>query len=196
MDRSIQQELFGHSTTVTSSAFGLSPDILFTGGLDGRIMFWKKGAPPPVEPPKPSIDTSSKPVVSNPPEHKDIVMSETNIPKVISGRTVISDQKVDVTSPDLTIYVYDNSYLDGDTMSLFFNGRWILDHYGVTKKKQPVELKLTPNTNNYLVLFANNLGKSPPNTAAIEFNDGKTVRMFKLSSDLKSCSAINFYYKK
>jgi hypothetical protein len=80
-------------------------------------------------------------------------------------------------------------------MSLFFNGNWIMDHYGVTKKKQEIQLNFSPNTNNYLVLFANNLGKSPPNTAAIEFDDGKSLRFFKLSSDLKTCSAINFYYK-
>ena len=81
-------------------------------------------------------------------------------------------------------------------MSLFFNGKWVLDHYGVTKKKHPIQLNLVPNTNNYLVLFANNIGKSPPNTAAIEFDDGNSKRFFNLSSDLKSCSAINFYYKK
>ena len=123
-------------------------------------------------------------------------MTETNIPEIISGRKVISDLKIEINSPGLTIRVFDNSYLDGDTISLFFNGEWILDHFGVTKKKQPVQLNFVPNTNNYLVLFANNMGKTPPNTAVIEFDDGISKKVFRLSSDLKSCSSINFFYKK
>lgn len=195
-DRAILQELFAHSSTVTSTSFGLSSDILFTGGLDKKIIFWRMGAPAPAVV-KPPVDTAKKIVqrpVAKPKE--DVVINAANIPEYISGRKVISTERVEVNAPDMSIFVYDNSYVDGDTMSLFFNGSWILDHYGVTKKKQLVQLNFTPNTNNYLVLFANNLGKSPPNTAAIEFNDGKSMRFFKLSSDLKSCSAINFYYKK
>lgn len=201
LERSMMQELFSHTSAVTSSVFGLSNDILYTGSKDKSIIQWRFGepeikpviTPPPVQTP---ADTVKKPLVVKPPSaNSQIVMTSDNIPEYIAGRKVLTSVKVEVDKPSLSIYVYDNSYVDGDTMSLFFNGTWILDHYGVTKKKQLVELKFTPNTNNYLVLFANNLGKSPPNTAAIEFDDGKTMRFFKLSSDLKSCSAINFYYK-
>jgi WD40 repeat protein len=200
MQRTILQELFSHTKAVSSSCFGTSDDELYTGSLDGNIILWKKGAPPPIAPVIPLItvqeqNKSETVVVVPKPVISDVVMSAENVPKIISGRNVISNQKFEINSPQLTIYVYDNSYLDGDTMSLFFNGTWILDHYGVTKQKHPLELKLTPNTNNYLVLFANNLGKTPPNTAAIEFDDGKSKHFFKLSSDLKSCSAINFFYK-
>ena len=199
MERTILQELFSHTNTVTSTCFGENNEILFTGGLDGKIILWKKGAPPP---PDSLVQQKQMPESIHPeikttqPEKAQIIMTEKNIPKIIAGRKVISDLKINIDAPVLTIYVFDNSYIDGDTMSLFFNGTWILDHYGVTKEKQPVQLNLVPNTNNYLVLFANNLGKSPPNTAAIEFDDGKTKRLFRLSSDLKKCSAINFYYKK
>ncbi len=194
MERKISQELFSHSKTVTSSCFGLTNDYLFTGSSDGSIKLWKKGAPPPPIIKEVAVVQDSVPQV--PTENKSVEMTLENIPKFISGRKVISDVKINVNSSDLKIYVYDNSYIDGDTMSLFFNGKWILDHYGVTKQKQEVNLKLTPNTNNFLVLFANNLGKSPPNTAAIEFNDGTTKKIFRLSSDLKTCSAINFFYSK
>lgn len=199
MERTISQELFSHTNTVTSSCFGENDNVIYTGSLDGKIILWKKGdlPSPPVQPveTKPIIDSvrADKPMV---PVNSDIQMTETNIPKIILGRNVVSDLKIEVSTSEITISVFDNSTIDGDTMSLFFNGSWILDHFGVTKKKQPVVLKLVPNTNNYLVLFANNLGKSPPNTAVIEFDDGKSKRLFRLSSDLKNCSAINFYYKK
>lgn len=199
LKKTIVQELFSHTNTVTSTCFGSSNDFIFTGGLDGKIILWKKGAPAftdTLSQLNPIHDSTQSEIKLTPPIKNEIIMTETNIPKIISGRKVVSDLKIDVETPVINVYVYDNSYLDGDTMSLFFNGTWVLDHYGVTKIKQAVQLNLVPNTNNYLVLFANNLGKSPPNTAAIEFDDGKNKRIFKLSSDLKNCSAINFYFKK
>ena len=199
LKKTIVQELFSHTNTVTSTCFGSSNDFIFTGGLDGKIILWKKGAPAFTDTLSQLNlihDSTQSEIKLTPPIKNEIIMTETNIPKIISGRKVVSDLKIDVETPVINVYVYDNSYLDGDTMSLFFNGTWVLDHYGVTKIKQAVQLNLVPNTNNYLVLFANNLGKSPPNTAAIEFDDGKNKRIFKLSSDLKNCSAINFYFKK
>ncbi len=201
MERNIQQELFSHTASVTSTIFGLSKDVVYTGSLDKSLIQWRFGEPPP-EPVKPVVQAPVQPEIKKVEEvkppvvvNKDVIMTAGNIPEYITGRKVLSTMKVEIDKPSLNVYVYDNSYVDGDTMSLFFNGTWILDHYGVTKKKQLIELNFVPNTNNYLVLFANNMGKSPPNTAAIEFDDGRTVRFFKLSSDLKTCSAINFFYK-
>ena len=204
-DRKIEQELFGHQGVVTCSEFGNDEHTLYTGSLDGTIIVWKNNAPETLtETPKPvlkpepvqvahdSTPLPQPPVVPVP----NVVMTESNIPKIINGRKVIQSETIEVSDPDLTIYVFDNSSIDGDTMSLFFNGEWLLDHYGVTKAKKAIKLNFKPNTNNFLVLFANNLGKSPPNTAAILFSNGKTNRFVKLSSDLKTCSALNFVYKK
>ncbi len=200
----ISQELFGHEDKVTCSAFGINEKSLFTASLDGSVILWEYRdkpldqvfTPAPLQQKAPELipplQIAAVPEATAVPE---VIMKEENTPSVIQGRKVIGTEKVEVTSPSITIYVYDNSYMDGDTMSLFFNGVWILDHYGVTKKKRAVELQFKPNTNNYLVLFANNLGKSPPNTAAVEIDNGKSKRIFRLSSDLKSCSAINFIYK-
>lgn len=202
-DRSILQELFGHQSIVTSSEFGSDESILYTGSLDGCLIQWKKSLPTPsITPPPPPAAMPVAPAAATPqilpPEPKvpEVIMTEQNIPKVIQGRKVIQSETIELNSPTLVVYVYDNSFIDGDTMSIFFNGEWLLDHYGVTKTKKAITLEFKPNTNNFLVLFANNLGKSPPNTAAILFSDGKTQRFVKLSSDLKTCSALNFIYKK
>ncbi|MFM7217716.1 MAG: WD40 repeat domain-containing protein, partial [Bacteroidota bacterium] len=125
-----------------------------------------------------------------------VKMEAGNKPSLIGGREVRQAGTIELNAAEVTIYVFDNSYIDGDTMSLYFNDEWILDHYGVTKSKKPVKLTFNENTNNYLVLFANNLGKTPPNTAAIQFFDGKSERFFRLSSDLNTCSALNFIYRK
>ncbi|TAH43731.1 MAG: hypothetical protein EYC69_01765 [Bacteroidetes bacterium] len=201
----IKQELFGHKGKVNCSVFGEDEKSLFTASADNSVIQWTYSELPPIQTLIPA-PTQSIPAVLQKPlaiaEIKDsiisvpdVIMTVENTPIMIQGRNVIGTEQVEVSSPSLTIFVYDNSYVDGDTMSLYFNGKWILDHYGVTKKKMPVDLQFKANTNNFLVLFANNLGKSPPNTAAVEINDGQRKRIFRLSSDLKSCSAINFIYK-
>lgn len=198
LEKQILQELFSHKDKVTSAAFGITDDILFTGSLDKTIIKWQKGTdkPPVIQKPitKQEVKIEPTPIPNAVPS--DVKMATENVPEIIKGRKVLSTEKIEVNVSQLKIYVYDNSYIDGDTMSLFFNGQWIVDHYGVTKKKHEVQLNFIENTNNYLVLFANNLGKSPPNTAAIEFDDGKRKYFYRLSSDLKTCSAINFFYKK
>lgn len=198
--KEIVQELFLHKGTVTSSIFGLTEDILFTGSLDGSVIKWEKGnvkSDSTFQQPIPKLLPSVvAPISIIPPTPSGIRMSEGNIPSIIYGRNISSTELIQVNAPTIKVYVYDNNYIDGDTMSLFFNGNWIVDHYGVTKKKHEISLNLMENTNNYLVLFANNLGKSPPNTAALEFDYNGKKYIYKLSSDLKTCSAINFFYKK
>ena len=199
-NKEIVQELFLHKDAVTSSIFGINEDILYTGSLDGSIIKWQKGNVKPdstFQQPTPKILPAlaeSPPVIL--PTKSDIKMDPGNIPAIIYGRSISSTELIQVNAPTIKVYVYDNNYIDGDTMSLFFNGTWIIDHYGVTKKKHEISLNLIENTNNYLVLFANNLGKSPPNTAALEFDYNGKKYIYKLSSDLKTCSAINFFYKK
>ncbi|MEY4594509.1 MAG: hypothetical protein RIQ47_919 [Bacteroidota bacterium] len=218
--KEVAQELFGHKSTVTNATFGKSDALLFTGSKDGTIKIWKDpvkkiSLPEPVidkdttfvsptNEPILATDSSSNQIViekeksdsiktSNTPEVSKL---EDNTPLLIGGRQVFQAGTIQISSPEVTIYVFDNSTIDGDTMSLYFNDEWILDHYGVTKSKKPIQLTFRENSNNYMVMFANNLGKTAPNTAAIQFFDGKSERYFRLSSDLSRCSSLNFIYKK
>jgi len=204
-EKSFDYELFGHPGTVTACAFGMNETTIFTGDEYGNLIAWKKDSlrqvteekvikkNPEPELPKPALETpkvSPSSIVS-----PNVIMSEQNIPKVIEGRNVLKTENFNVSDSILLISVFDNSYIDGDTLSLYFNGSWILYHYGVLKMKKEIRLSLKPGTNNFLVLFANNLGKTPPNTAVISFRDGKRDHIVRLSSDLHSCSAVNFIFK-
>lgn len=212
-DRTVFQELFAHTNTVTCAAFGANDRSLFTCGLDGYLIKWEKSektkntnlTPEAVLPVTPKQEEEKPATVTTPPvaektkvdstPNTDVKMTEQNNPSSIKGRKVVRAKDLEVHNSKLKIFVFDNSFIDGDTMSLFFNGTLILNNYGVMKKKKEIILQLIPNTNNYLVLFANNLGKNPPNTAAVEIIDGNNKKIFRISSDMQSCSAINFIYK-
>jgi WD40 repeat protein len=209
-DRNVIQELFGHADVVTDFAFCCNDETLFTASKDKTIDIWKHDLL--VESSRFYADTirTQKTVITAAQTEKstsaNFIQIDTTLPKIISdistiptmvgGRKVELTTTIEISDTTLDIFVFDNSTIDGDIMSLCFNNQWIISNYEVTKSKRKITIRLNQNSNNYLVLFANNLGKTPPNTAAISFFQKKKERIFMLKSDLKSCSAINFIYKK
>jgi hypothetical protein len=93
----------------------------------------------------------------------------------------------------VTITLYDNGEIDGDSVSLYLNGELLLQHLKLTA--QPKILTITIDKSlpvNKLLLFAENLGRLPPNTALMEVTiRGKTYDLF-LSTDYKRNASVEF----
>jgi hypothetical protein len=111
------------------------------------------------------------------------------INKVISS-IVVNDRKI-------TLNVYDNGTIDGDSVTIFYNGRIIMSHKRLSDKPLLIDLTLDENTNLHsIVLFAENLGSIPPNTALIIFTTSSGKRYELLSSATLSQNAeLIFEYK-
>jgi hypothetical protein len=91
------------------------------------------------------------------------------------------------------IALYDNGEIDGDSISLYLNNELLLQHYKLTAEAKvllvPIDKSLPVNR---LVLFAENLGRLPPNTALMEVTvHGKTYELF-LSTDYKKNASVEF----
>jgi len=174
-----QQTLTGHTDVVRNFLFWKNDSILVTGGYDGKIMYWGYEVPK---------DTT--PIIT------DVVFTDNNIPVTIKDRTVELQSTVTVTETEFDIEIYDRSVVDGDSISLNLNGEWILQEYMVVKSKLKLHVKINPNaTNNYLIMYAHNLGEISPNTAAVQLVIGGKEYRLTLSSDLKKSGALNFAYK-
>jgi hypothetical protein len=104
-------------------------------------------------------------------------------------REVVLSESVEVQSTHLTIAVWDNQEIDGDSVSVFFNGLMVLEKFALSKRPGVFEVTLSKGAN-VLTLFAHNLGITPPNTAAIAIDDGKARQTRVLSSNLHKCGAI------
>lgn len=96
---------------------------------------------------------------------------------------------VEVRSTHLRILVWDNQFVDGDSVSVFFNQAPLMEHFVLSKIPGEFEIDLQGGAN-ILTLLAHNLGKVPPNTAAITIDDGKTRQTRVLSSTLHTCGAL------
>lgn len=172
------QTLTGHTDLVRNFLWWNSDSILVTAGYDGQIKFWG------YEKPKDTI-----PVII------DVVFAENNIPVSIKDRNVELQSTITVSQPEFDIEIWDRSVVDGDSISLNLNGNWVLQEYMVVKEKLKIHVKVNPNSvNNYLILYAHNLGTISPNTAAVQvLIDGKEYKI-TLTSDLKKSGALNFSY--
>lgn len=80
--------------------------------------------------------------------------------------------KMDLKNEKLILEVWDNSNIDGDTISVYFNGEPIFLSHGLTAQKERIELTLKPGENTLLV-EALNEGSISPNTAAFMLRNGR-----------------------
>jgi hypothetical protein len=78
-----------------------------------------------------------------------------------------------VETDSIRITLFDNGYIDGDTVSIFYNKVPIIKKQGLSAEGQNFYLVLDSTQKEHeLSMFAENLGKVPPNTALMVINDG------------------------
>ncbi|MEO1448630.1 MAG: hypothetical protein AAFV07_03830 [Bacteroidota bacterium] len=106
-------------------------------------------------------------------------------PRRIFNRSVRSQEQIKVGSTRAKIMVWDHAAVDRDTISLNVNGQWVLEEYGLVKKKKIIEYEFKRGYN-YIILYALNLGGTPPNTASIMVDDGIRQQVIQLRSTLRT----------
>jgi hypothetical protein len=117
---------------------------------------------------------------------------------VIAGRKSEFSQQINFKSDSLIISLYDNGEIDGDTVSVFMNGEVILSKQGLKSSAIKKTIYITPGqTEDFtLVMFAESLGKYPPNTGLLVIRDGEDVYNLRFSSDFQKNAGIVFRRKK
>lgn len=116
----------------------------------------------------------------------------------IAGRKSEFSQVVDFKADSLVLSLYDNGEIDGDTVSVIMNGETIMARQGIKASAIRKTIYIQPGQNEdfTLVLFADNLGKYPPNTGLLVVHDGEDVYHLRFSSDFQKSTGIVFRRKK
>lgn len=116
---------------------------------------------------------------------------------VIAGRKSEFTQEVNYQSDSLVLSLYDNGEIDGDTVSVLMNGEVIMASQGLKANAIKKTIYISPKSEDFsLVLFAENLGKYPPNTGLLVVRDGDEVYNLRFSSDFQKNAGIVFRRKK
>ena len=115
----------------------------------------------------------------------------------VGQRKTVAPQIVEFKSDSLELKLYDNGEIDGDTVSVLLNGELLLAKQGLKAAAIKKTIYIQPGSDEItLVLYAENLGKYPPNTGLLVVHDGEDVYQVRFSADLQQNAAVVLRRKK
>jgi hypothetical protein len=96
------------------------------------------------------------------------------------------------TGDSLVLSLYDNGFVDGDTVSVLLNGRVIIAKKGLSEQVIRETIFITPQMGDslQLVMYAENLGSVPPNTGLLIIQHGMEREEVRFAGDLQKSSGI------
>ena len=115
----------------------------------------------------------------------------------VAQRITEAPQYVNYVSDSLVLILYDNGEIDGDTVSVILNGQMFMEKQGLKASAIRKTVYITPgNEELTLILYAENLGRYPPNTGLLVFYDGEDRHQLRFSADLQKNASVVFRRKK
>jgi len=118
-------------------------------------------------------------------------------PVQLEKRTKDITRNIELDNDSVTISLYDNGIIDGDSITLVYNNEVILVHQLLSSKPLTFILKIDKGReSNELMMYAENLGSIPPNTALMIINDGNNRYQVNVSSNKSSNGAVSFTIKR
>jgi hypothetical protein len=107
--------------------------------------------------PDKNIETADRPV---------LVYEPINIETKFIERKKVLTKEILVTGDSVELRFYDNAEVDGDSITLFLNGKMIFTHIKLGNASHVIKLAVSDLAeDNELIMVAENLGSIPPNTA-------------------------------
>ncbi len=119
-----------------------------------------------------------------------------SVPVAMRGREVkVANRVIFADSATVEFKMFDNKIIDGDIVTISFNGDWIVEKHKLTANPYIFNLALNQQGKNYLLLHADDVGRQPPCTIALSYKyKGKTENIF-LNSDYNSSELIEIVIK-
>ncbi len=114
----------------------------------------------------------------------------------VTGRKNTVFSRIPVTVKNITLDIFDNGTVDGDSISVYYNNKLLVSNQRLTEKATTINLLLDENaTQHEIVLFAQNLGSIPPNTATIVVKAGDKRYELHSSASLTENAVLVLEYK-
>jgi hypothetical protein len=140
-------------------------------------------------------DTTGKitqPVVKSSISEKKIIT-----PEVLRTRENALAKTITVNTDEVTIKLYDNGEIDGDSISVFVDKQLTLSHKGLSASPIVLKLKFDENEDEHeVVMVAENLGRIPPNTSLMVITAGDQRYQVQITSTEQKNAMVRFKYVK
>ncbi len=118
------------------------------------------------------------------------------IPQSVKGRAVVmANHTIYIDSSTVKFQMYDHKIIDGDVVSISFNGDWIVEKFPITDKPYEFTLKMNEEGKNFLLLHADDMGRQPPTTIALAYMYKGKRQLITLNSDISKSELIEIIVK-
>ncbi len=99
-------------------------------------------------------------------------------------------ETITLEAETIEVSLFDNAEIDGDIITLLFNGEVVLSKQTLSDKPITVKLKMVSGKENILTMYAENQGRIPPNTAIMRIKNEETYHKILLSADDKNNGSV------
>ncbi|MEO7307150.1 MAG: LamG domain-containing protein [Ferruginibacter sp.] len=114
-------------------------------------------------------------------------------PVVLEKRDNELIKTISVDHDSISVTLYDNGDIDGDSITLIYNDKILTTHQRLTDKPLTFYIKIAPGSSrNELQMYAENLGSIPPNTALMVIYDGEKRYEVTIKSTAKTNGSVSF----
>jgi hypothetical protein len=118
-------------------------------------------------------------------------------PDVLRTRENALAKTITVNTDEVTIKLYDNGEIDGDSISVFVDKQLTLSHKGLSASAIVLKLKFDENQDEHeVVMVAENLGRIPPNTSLMVITAGDQRYQVQITSTEQKNAMVRFKYVK
>lgn len=134
------------------------------------------------------------------PVQKDVVKKQPEVvvskpkpspkPDTIGGRQVEVSEVVKVKTRTIKVKIWDSQVEDGDVISIFLNEKKVVDRLSLRIKPTEYTFELPPGNEHYLTVYADNFGRTEPNTARVVINDGTHEQTIDLVAGRKKQESV------
>jgi hypothetical protein len=101
-----------------------------------------------------------------------------------------------VDTSQIRIDVYDNAEIDDDTVSIFLNNTLLAHKKRLTDRPLTLSINAFPNTDYELMMYAENLGRIPPNTSLMIITAGDKRYEMRITASEQKNAVVKFRYVK
>ncbi|MFT3934620.1 MAG: hypothetical protein QM726_13435 [Chitinophagaceae bacterium] len=102
---------------------------------------------------------------------------------------------ITVPSNEIKLDFYDNAEIDNDTITVLLNGQVLLYRQMLKATPLTINLNAFPDKDYELVMYADNLGSIPPNTALLVITAGVKKYEVRLASSSEKSAAVKLRYE-
>lgn len=103
--------------------------------------------------------------------------------RYFQGRFVEVQQTLDVNADQLELNFIDNNQIDNDTITVFYNKDMMVKQHRLSHDTLKLVIDILPNTDNLLIIYANNVGLMPPNTAELIYYEEGVKKQLNIYAD-------------